>query len=151
MRSSYDYLNYLQIIRSFVHNPGVSVFRQFRQGRQRLVNRNLLLRIPWAQIYWMNEQIYLNLEPLPLSDGPFLGVLFKNSICAKFSSPTKDLDAQRIDLTVLCVSFAQAICYLKARGHSKVGPVFLTATSRWWTSLLNTGLATSWLRWWMAT
>ena len=58
--------------------------------------------------------------PVPVSEAPFLALLFKNRVCAGFPSPAEDLGAQRIDLTALLVTHAQATYFLKASGHSMV-------------------------------
>ena len=49
-----------------------------------------------------------------------MALLFKNRVCAGFPSPAEDLGAQRIDLTALLVTHAQATYFLKASGHSMV-------------------------------
>ena len=67
----------------------------------------------------MNSIISTHL-PVPVSEAPFFGLLFKNRVCAGFPSPAEDLGAQRIDLTALLVTHAQATYFLKASGHSMV-------------------------------
>jgi DNA polymerase V len=59
--------------------------------------------------------------PVQASEVPLLALLFKNKVCAGFPSPAEDLGAQRIDLTALLVTHAQATYFLKASGHSMVG------------------------------
>lgn len=49
-----------------------------------------------------------------------MALLLKNKVCAGFPSPAEDLGAQRIDLTALLVTHAQATYFLKASGHSMV-------------------------------
>lgn len=66
------------------------------------------------------NSITLTHAPVPVSDAPLLGLLFKNRVCAGFPSPAEDLGAQRIDLTALLVTHAQATYFLKASGHSMV-------------------------------
>ena len=46
--------------------------------------------------------------PSPISDAPFQALLLKNRVCAGFPSPAEDLGAQRIDLTQMLVTHAQA-------------------------------------------
>ena len=58
--------------------------------------------------------------PVPVSQAPLLGLLLRNKVCAGFPSPAEDLGAQRIDLTALLVTHAQATYFLKASGHSMV-------------------------------
>ena len=58
--------------------------------------------------------------PVPVSQEPLLGLLLRNKVCAGFPSPAEDLGAQRIDLTALLVTHAQATYFLKALGHSMV-------------------------------
>ena len=58
--------------------------------------------------------------PVHVSEAPLLGLLFKYRVCAGFPSPAEDLGAQRIDLTALLVTHAQATYFLKASGHSMV-------------------------------
>ena len=58
--------------------------------------------------------------PVPVSQAPLLGFLLRNKVCAGFPSPAEDLGAQRIDLTALLVTHAQATYFLKASGHSMV-------------------------------
>jgi DNA polymerase V len=58
--------------------------------------------------------------PVQISDAPLHALLLKNKVCAGFPSPAEDLGAQRIDLTALLVTHAQATYFLKASGHSMV-------------------------------
>ena len=58
--------------------------------------------------------------PVPVSQAPLLGLLLRNKVNAGFPSPAEDLGAQRIDLTALLVTHAQATYFLKASGHSMV-------------------------------
>ena len=67
----------------------------------------------------MNSVISIHV-PVPVSEAPFSGLLFKSRVCAGFPSPAEDLGAQRIDLTALLVTHAQATYFLKASGHSMV-------------------------------
>ena len=67
----------------------------------------------------MNSTISLH-APVPVSEAPLWGLLLKNTVCAGFPSPAEDLGAQRIDLTALLVTHAQATFFLKASGHSMV-------------------------------
>lgn len=59
-------------------------------------------------------------QPVPISEAPLLALLLKNKVCAGFPSPAEDLGAQRIDLTSLLVTHAQATYFLKASGQSMV-------------------------------
>ena len=67
----------------------------------------------------MNSIIYTNV-PVLISEVPLWASLLKNKVCAGFPSPAEDLGAQRIDLTALLVTHAQATYFLKASGHSMV-------------------------------
>ena len=67
----------------------------------------------------MNSVISIHV-PVLVSEAPFSGLLFKNRVCAGFPSPAEDLGAQRIDLTALLLTHAQATYFLKASGHSMV-------------------------------
>ncbi|MDO8772727.1 MAG: translesion error-prone DNA polymerase V autoproteolytic subunit [Burkholderiaceae bacterium] len=58
--------------------------------------------------------------PVLFSDAPLLVLLLKNRVCAGFPSPAEDLGAQRIDLTQLLITHAQATYFLRASGHSMV-------------------------------
>ena len=58
--------------------------------------------------------------PVLVSEAPHWGLLLKSAVCAGFPSPAEDLGAQRIDLTTLLVTHAQATYFLKASGHSMV-------------------------------
>ena len=58
--------------------------------------------------------------PLLVPEAPLLALLLNNKVCAGFPSPAEDLGAQRIDLTALLITHAQATYFLKASGHSMV-------------------------------
>ena len=58
--------------------------------------------------------------PLLVAEAPLLALLLNNKVCAGFPSPAEDLGAQRIDLTALLITHAQATYFLKASGHSMV-------------------------------
>ena len=58
--------------------------------------------------------------PVPISEAPLQVLLIKNKVSAGFPSPAEDLGAQRIDLTNLLVTHAQATYFLRASGHSMV-------------------------------
>ena len=47
-------------------------------------------------------------------------LLLKNRVDAGFPSPAEDLGAQRIDLTQMLITHAQATYFLRASGHSMV-------------------------------
>jgi len=66
-----------------------------------------------------SSRVTVNL-PVQISDAPLMALLLKNKVCAGFPSPAEDLGAQRIDLTALLVTHAQATYFLKASGHSMV-------------------------------
>ena len=68
----------------------------------------------------MNEQFFPINVPVRVSEVSHWGLLLKNTVCAGFPSPAEDLGAQRIDLTALLVTHAQATYFLKASGHSMV-------------------------------
>lgn len=57
-------------------------------------------------------------QPVPISEAPLLAVLLRNRVCAGFPSPAEDLGAQRIDLTQMLITHAQATYFLRASGHS---------------------------------
>ncbi len=59
--------------------------------------------------------------PVLISDAPLLALLLKNRVCAGFPSPAEDLGAQRLDLTQMLVTHAQATYFLRASGQSMVG------------------------------
>jgi DNA polymerase V len=59
-------------------------------------------------------------HPVPISQAPLLALLIKNKVCAGFPSPAEDLGAQRIDLTQMLITHAQATYFLRASGHSMV-------------------------------
>ncbi len=67
----------------------------------------------------MSSIVFANVPAL-ISEVPLLALLLKNKVCAGFPSPAEDLGAQRIDLTALLVTHAQATYFLKASGHSMV-------------------------------
>ena len=58
--------------------------------------------------------------PLLVAEAPLLALLLNNKVCAGFPSPAEDLGAQRIDLTALLITHAQATYFLRASGHSMV-------------------------------
>lgn len=47
-------------------------------------------------------------------------MLLTNRVCAGFPSPAEDLGAQRIDLTKMLITHAQATYFIRASGHSMV-------------------------------
>jgi DNA polymerase V len=51
---------------------------------------------------------------------PLLALLLRNRVCAGFPSPAEDLGAQRIDLTQMLITHAQATYFLRASGQSMV-------------------------------
>ena len=57
-------------------------------------------------------------QPVPISEAPLLVLLLQNRVNAGFPSPAEDLGAQRIDLTQLLITHAQATYFLRATGHS---------------------------------
>ena len=59
--------------------------------------------------------------PVPASSAPLLALLIRNRVCAGFPSPAEDLGAQRIDLTQMLITHAQATYFLRARGNSMEG------------------------------
>lgn len=58
--------------------------------------------------------------PVLISEAPLLALLLKNRVNAGFPSPAEDLGAQRIDLTQMLITHAQATYFLRASGHSMV-------------------------------
>lgn len=66
------------------------------------------------------NSIVTTTQPLPISEAPLLALLLRNRVCAGFPSPAEDLGAQRIDLTQMLVTHAQATYFLRASGHSMV-------------------------------
>jgi DNA polymerase V len=66
------------------------------------------------------NSIIATLAPVRIADQPLMALLLENEVCAGFPSPAEDLGAQRIDLTSLLVTHAQATYFLKASGHSMV-------------------------------
>ncbi len=57
-------------------------------------------------------------QPVPISEAPLLVLLLQNRVNAGFPSPAEDLGAQRIDLTQLLITHAQATYFLRASGSS---------------------------------
>jgi DNA polymerase V len=55
-----------------------------------------------------------------IGDVPLLALLLRNRVCAGFPSPAEDLGAQRIDLTQMLITHAQATYFLRASGQSMV-------------------------------
>lgn len=66
------------------------------------------------------NSVVTSAQPLPVSEAPLLALLLRNRVCAGFPSPAEDLGAQRIDLTQMLVTHAQATYFLRASGHSMV-------------------------------
>jgi DNA polymerase V len=58
--------------------------------------------------------------PTLIGDVPLLALLLRNRVCAGFPSPAEDLGAQRIDLTQMLITHAQATYFLRASGQSMV-------------------------------
>jgi len=58
--------------------------------------------------------------PVLASDTPLMVSLIRNRVCAGFPSPAEDLGAQRIDLTQMLITHAQATYFLRTSGHSMV-------------------------------
>jgi DNA polymerase V len=61
-----------------------------------------------------------NTTPTLIADVPLLALLLRNRVCAGFPSPAEDLGAQRIDLTQMLITHAQATYFLRASGQSMV-------------------------------
>ncbi len=61
-----------------------------------------------------------NSTPTLIADVPLLALLLRNRVCAGFPSPAEDLGAQRIDLTQMLITHAQATYFLRASGQSMV-------------------------------
>jgi DNA polymerase V len=59
-------------------------------------------------------------QPVSISETPLLVLLLNNRVCAGFPSPAEDLGAQRIDLTQMLITHAQATYFLRASGQSMV-------------------------------
>src|ERR1035437_2560730 len=59
-------------------------------------------------------------KPVLVSQAPLLALLLQDRVCAGFPSPAEDLGAQRIDLTQMLITHAQATYFLRASGHSMV-------------------------------
>jgi DNA polymerase V len=55
---------------------------------------------------------------VPISQAPLLALLLTSKVCAGFPSPAEDLGGQRIDLTQMLITHAQATYFLRASGHS---------------------------------
>lgn len=58
--------------------------------------------------------------PVLISDASMPILMLRNQVCAGFPSPAEDLGAQRIDLTQILITHAQATYFLRASGHSMV-------------------------------
>jgi DNA polymerase V len=58
--------------------------------------------------------------PKLIADVPRLVLLLNNKVDAGFPSPAEDLGAQRIDLTQMLITHAQATYFLRASGQSMV-------------------------------
>jgi DNA polymerase V len=58
--------------------------------------------------------------PTLIADAPLIALLLRNRVCAGFPSPAEDLGAQRIDLTQMLITHAQATYFLRASGQSMV-------------------------------
>lgn len=58
--------------------------------------------------------------PVLISDALMPILMLRNQVCAGFPSPAEDLGAQRIDLTQILITHAQATYFLRASGHSMV-------------------------------
>jgi DNA polymerase V len=59
-------------------------------------------------------------QPVPITETPLLVLLLNNRVDAGFPSPAEDLGAQRIDLTQMLITHAQATYFLRASGQSMV-------------------------------
>jgi DNA polymerase V len=59
-------------------------------------------------------------SPTLIADVPLMALLLRNRVCAGFPSPAEDLGAQRIDLTQMLITHAQATYFLRASGQSMV-------------------------------
>jgi DNA polymerase V len=59
-------------------------------------------------------------QPVSISDTPLLVLLLNNRVHAGSPSPAEDLGAQRIDLTQMLITHAQATYFLRASGQSMV-------------------------------
>jgi DNA polymerase V len=66
------------------------------------------------------SSIVTSQSPILVSDAPLLASLLFNRVCAGFPSPAEDLGAQRIDLTKVLITHAQATYFLRASGQSMV-------------------------------
>jgi DNA polymerase V len=60
------------------------------------------------------------LQPVPVSEAQLQVLLLNNRVHAGFPSPAEDLGAQRIDLTQMLITHAQATYFLRASGQSMV-------------------------------
>ncbi len=67
------------------------------------------------------NSILISHTPVPVLSAPLLALLIRNRVCAGFPSPAEDLGAQRIDLTQMLITHAQATYFLRARGTSMEG------------------------------
>ena len=67
------------------------------------------------------NSVLISHTPVPVSSAPLLALLVRNQVCAGFPSPAEDLGAQRIDLTQMLITHAQATYFLRARGNSMEG------------------------------
>ena len=67
------------------------------------------------------SSIPISHTPVLVSSAPLLALLIRNRVCAGFPSPAEDLGAQRIDLTQLLITHAQATYLLRAKGTSMEG------------------------------
>jgi DNA polymerase V len=67
------------------------------------------------------NSVLISHTPIPVSSAPLLALLIRNQVYAGFPSPAEDLGAQRIDLTQMLITHAQATYFLRARGNSMEG------------------------------
>ena len=75
----------------------------------------------------MNSTISSQL-PVPASETPLLALLLTNRVCAGFPSPAEDLGAQRIDLTQMLITHAQATYFIRAANASPICLARLTSS-----------------------
>jgi DNA polymerase V len=66
------------------------------------------------------NSVLISHTPVPVSSAPLLALLIRNQVYAGFPSPAEDLGAQRIDLTQMLITHAQATYFLRASGQSMV-------------------------------
>jgi len=66
------------------------------------------------------HSIITSQSPILVSDAPLCASLLNNRVCAGFPSPAEDLGAQRLDLTKILITHAQATYFLRASGQSMV-------------------------------